>query len=56
MPSMRYMPNSRLRRLMIKRFAYTTKKPRTHATATLKMPIIMSSSSSIRRLLTVIAS
>ena len=50
MPSSRYVPNSRRRRRMRKRFAYTTKKPSTHATTTENNPIIIFSRSSMRTL------
>ena len=47
MPSMRYRPNSFLRRRMRKRFAYTTKNTSTNATNADTPPIIMPRRSNI---------
>ena len=47
MPSVRYTPNSRLRRLMRKPFAYTTKNTSTNAMNTDTPPITMPRSSNI---------
>ena len=47
MPNMRYVPNSRRRRLIRNRLAYTTRNPKTHTITPESKPIMVFSISSI---------